>query len=91
MAKSFTSLEDTTEYEDPYVVRKRVSAMSSEMLEAASEGFVEQTSPGHYRFAHDRIRESAYSLLPRGDSRKELHLKVGHGVLILGQSCRRIS
>ena len=35
------------------------------------------TTPGHYRFVHDRIRETAYALLPPGKSRQEVHLKVG--------------
>ena len=65
------------EYEDPFVIRKRVDEMSFELTEAALDGYVEETSPGHYRFAHDRIRESAYSLLPEGNSRKEVHLRVG--------------
>ena len=65
------------EYEDPYVVRRRVDEMSCELRVAAREGYVEETSPGHFRFAHDRIRESAYSLLPEGNSRMEVHLKVG--------------
>eukprot|EP00797_Seminavis_robusta_P019984 Sro302_g112290.2 (721) ;mRNA; f:64419-66581 len=64
-------------YEDPYVVSQRMSDMKEELSEAACDGFVEETAPGHYRFAHDRIRESAYSLLPSGDSRKQVHLRVG--------------
>lgn len=74
-----TASESTFEedYEDPYVVKKRVTDMSCELTEAALEGLVEETAPGHYRFQHDRIRESAYSLLPPGDARKEVHLRVG--------------
>ena len=69
--------EEIEEHEDPYLVRKRVRDMNGELAAAAQEGYVEETSPGQFRFAHDRIRESAYSLLPEGNSRKEVHLKVG--------------
>jgi predicted ATPase len=51
--------------------------MKEQLAEALKDGFVEMTPTGNFRFAHDRIRESAYSLLPEGLSRKEVHLKVG--------------
>ncbi|CAB9518329.1 Transcriptional regulator [Seminavis robusta] len=72
------SIGDYEEYEDPYVVRQRVHDMSCELSHAALEGFVEEMAPGQFRFAHDRIRESAYSLLPEGQhARQQVHLRVG--------------
>lgn len=65
------------EEDDPMVVSKRMNDMTLELSRAANEGIVEETSPGKYRFCHNSIRESAYSLLPPGDSRSEIHLKVG--------------
>lgn len=62
---------------DPMIIKKRVDYMNAQMSEALADGFVEKTGSGRYRFAHDRIRESAYSLLPEGIARKEVHLKVG--------------
>lgn len=76
-SKDEPSNSESEEYEDPYMIRKRVSDMTAELASAALEGYVVETSPGQFRFAHDRIRESAYSLLPEGNSRKEVHLKVG--------------
>jgi len=72
---SLQSEED--DHNDPYNVQKRTFEMCSELSIAAEEGYVQEMSPGHYRFAHDRIRESAYSLLPSGDQRNQVHLKVG--------------
>lgn len=63
--------------DDPIVVQNRVNRMKEQLAEALKDGFVEMTPTGNFRFAHDRIRESAYSLLPEGPSRKEVHLKVG--------------
>ncbi|KAL3919549.1 MAG: hypothetical protein SGILL_003702 [Bacillariaceae sp.] len=40
-------------------------------------GFVENVSPGVFKFSHDRIREAAYSLLPTGRERMQFHLKIG--------------
>ena len=65
-------------FEDPHIVREKVNTMSVELTKAAGDGFVEETTtPGQFRFSHDRIRESAYSLLPKGESRKGVHLRVG--------------
>lgn len=44
---------------------------------AAQEGFVEELSALHYKFAHDRIREGAYSLLPTDKELSELQLQIG--------------
>jgi predicted ATPase len=65
------------DFDDPLVVKEQVNHMNEQLAEALEEGFVEKTASGNFRFAHDRIRESAYSLLPEGSSRKEVHLKVG--------------
>jgi hypothetical protein len=62
---------------DPYVVRQNISKMKLTLKRAAKDGLVKEISDGHYRFAHDRIREAAYSLLPEGISRTKLHLKIG--------------
>lgn len=39
-----------------------------------------QTPDGSYRFVHDRIREAAYSLMPK-DSRASAHLRIGRLLL----------
>lgn len=65
------------DHDDPVVVKRRVVDMKEQLAEALKDGFVEMTPSGTFRFAHDRIRESAYSLLPEGSSRKDVHLKVG--------------
>jgi hypothetical protein len=67
-------IEDLT---DPYIVRQNTVTMNAQLEQAASEGFLVQTDPGHFKFAHDRIRESALTLLPDGDARRELHLRIG--------------
>jgi predicted ATPase len=42
------------------------------------EGLLEKLrSPRIYKFAHDRIKESAYAVVPTGDARKDLHLFIG--------------
>lgn len=66
-----------SDYEDPVVVKGMVQEMNDQLREAVADGFVLETSPGHFRFAHDRIRESAYSLLQREGLREEVHLKIG--------------
>jgi len=62
---------------DPYVVAENLRELNDQLRSAARMGLVKETSPGHYKFAHDRIREAAYSLLPEGDDKKTLHLKIG--------------
>jgi predicted ATPase len=68
---------DEERYGDPIMVKQRVDEMKEQLAEALKDGFVEEIGSGKFRFAHDRIRESAYSLLPEGSSRKLVHLKVG--------------
>ncbi|KAG7359392.1 AAA ATPase domain containing protein [Nitzschia inconspicua] len=68
---------DNEDCNDPMVVKMRINHMKVQLAEALEDGLVDKTPSGNFRFAHDRIRESAYSLLPEGLSRKEVHLKVG--------------
>ena len=57
------------------------------MLEEASEaGLVEMVGLGSYRFTHDRVRESAYSLIPEGEERNTFHLRIGQLVLEMLES-----
>ena len=51
--------------------------MSASLHSVVRSGLVEEISPGHFKFSHDRVREAAYSLLPEGNARKALHLKIG--------------
>ena len=73
MSREIERQEDT----DPWVVAKNVRELNEQLLLAAKEGLVKEVSPGHYKFAHDRIREAAYSLLPEGHEKKLLHLNIG--------------
>ena len=70
---------ETADYDevDPYVVRQNICQMKETLRSAILDGLVEELSEGHFRFAHDRIREAAYSLLPEGLPRTKLHLKIG--------------
>ena len=47
---------------DPAIVAENVRKLNEHLRLAAQEGLVRETSPGHYKFAHDRIREAAYKL-----------------------------
>jgi hypothetical protein len=56
--------------------------MNAQSEQAANEGFLLRTDTGYFKFAHDRIRESASTLLPDGDARRELHLRIGRQLRI---------
>ena len=62
---------------DRGIIEMNVRELNKYLQLAAQDGLVKETSPGHYKFAHDRIREAAYSLLPHGYDKKALHLKIG--------------
>ncbi len=51
------------------------------MQNASEAGLVEMVGLGSYKFTHDRVRESAYSLIPEGRERKTFHLGIGQLVL----------
>ena len=67
------------EYTDHFVVRQSMQSTKNSLESAVQNGLVEELStPGHFRFSHDRIREAAYSLLPSGSkTRSRLHLRIG--------------
>jgi predicted ATPase len=53
-------------------------AIEETLLVAVNEGLLEKLrSPRIYKFAHDRIKESAYALVPKGDAQKSRHLHTG--------------
>ena len=45
---------------------------------ALNEGLIEKTGyKGKLKFSHERVRECAYSLIPEGQSRQDLHYSIG--------------
>jgi predicted ATPase len=53
-------------------------ALEDTLLVAVKEGLLEKLKPPRiYKFAHDRIKESAYALVPKGDAQKRRHLCIG--------------
>jgi predicted ATPase len=57
------------------------------LLDLVQTGVLEQASSSEeFRFAHDRIREAAYSLFAHDDDRKLTHLAIGKRLLHAGQS-----
>ena len=75
------SLEDDDhqdEYTDHFVVRQNMVHTRHSLESAVQGGLVQELKPGYFKFSHDRIREAAYSLLPRGsEERTRMHLKIG--------------
>lgn len=56
-----------------------IENLKSNLREALTEGIVIPTEEG-YKFAHDRIQQSAYSLIPEAD-KAATHLKIGRLLL----------
>jgi predicted ATPase len=55
-----------------------VTVLEDMLTLGVKEGLLEKLRPPRiYKFAHDRIKESAYALVPDGDARKYLHLYIG--------------
>ena len=48
---------------------------------AAKQGLIDILKNGYYKFAHDRIQQSAYSIVPEGRERELLHLRIGKVIL----------
>lgn len=60
------------------VLATSVGDLEAVLSEARSQGLVERTAT-HYRFAHDRIQEAAYALIPAGE-RDGVHLHIGRSM-----------
>jgi predicted ATPase len=56
-----------------------IESLKSNLREALTEGIIIPTDDG-YKFAHDRIQQSAYSLIPDAD-KAATHLKIGRLLL----------
>ena len=75
--------EERSESVDPYFVQNRIRSMKQALERLAEKGFVikqENEFQGHYKFAHDSVREAAYSLLPEGRERRRVHLNIGRQI-----------
>ena len=73
---------DMGEFRNDIEVDDWSSGLVVGVLQDASEaGLVEMVGLGSYKFTHDRVRESAYSLIPEGRERKTFHLGIGQLVL----------
>uniref|UniRef100_A0A7S3L7F6 Orc1-like AAA ATPase domain-containing protein n=1 Tax=Amphora coffeiformis TaxID=265554 RepID=A0A7S3L7F6_9STRA len=63
---------------DFHVAKGSMEGLSVHISKAVHDGLlIKDSTPGRYHFAHDRIREAAYSLLPEGEEGKEMHLAIG--------------
>jgi len=71
----YQSLEDASI--DPSQVLRSSRTLRDVLTDAAEDGLVEEIEGGRFRFSHDRIREAAYSMLPEGQGRTEMHLRIG--------------
>ena len=66
---------------DPFFVQNRIRTMKECLARLADKGFVcPLERHGHYKFAHDSVRETAYSLLPEGRERRKVHLGIGRQI-----------
>ena len=61
--------------------------VEAKLEEAKQEGFMlrlsRKTMDAQYKFAHDRIQQAAYSLVPEGPQRERLHYDIGCQLLKL--------
>jgi predicted ATPase len=62
-----------------------VEELRSVLLEATRDGLLEDMNDGLFKFSHTRIREGAYSLVPGGIVRQEIHLRIGRQLRLLRQ------
>jgi len=75
---------DTPESNDKGLLfSKDEGDFSRDLDSIVDEGFLERMSVEKLKFAHDRIREAAYSLFTDGSARKEAHLRIGRRIATL--------
>jgi len=73
--------ESRSESVDPFFVQNRIRTMEDCLGRLTDKGFVcPQERRGHYKFAHDSVRETSYSLLPEGRERRKVHLGIGRQI-----------
>ena len=81
------TLENQETHPEEHLGKRRGSGVSRFdllLMTAVKEGLLDKLAlPGKYKFSHDRIRESACQLLPKGDAMRRLHLHVGRQLLRL--------
>jgi len=71
----------TSQSVDPFYIQNQIRSMEECLRRLVDKGFVcPQERQGHYKFSHDSVRDTAYSLLPEGRERRRVHLGIGRQI-----------